>query len=61
MIHLVSPIKSSVTALLKPLARMLRHLAARGCINETGSDEYVSTNFSKALNIPTIGDGYPVL
>ncbi|KAL1793217.1 hypothetical protein ACET3X_008199 [Alternaria dauci] len=32
-----------------------------GFITETGSDEYKATNFSKALIIPTIGDGYPAL
>ncbi|EUC34431.1 hypothetical protein COCCADRAFT_35891 [Bipolaris zeicola 26-R-13] len=43
------------------LARMMKHIAAMGYIKETGTDEYAPTNFSKALDIPIIGDGYPCL
>lgn len=43
------------------LARTMRHMAAMGYIEETGVDEYKSTNFSKALVIPIIGDGYSCL
>ncbi|CAI9635098.1 unnamed protein product [Alternaria burnsii] len=43
------------------LARLMRHIAAMGFITETSSDEYKATNFSKALTIPIIGDGYPAL
>ncbi|CAI6334214.1 unnamed protein product [Periconia digitata] len=43
------------------VARLLRHLAAMGYIHETGPDEYRATNFSKSLNIPLIGDGYPLI
>ncbi|KAH8892452.1 S-adenosyl-L-methionine-dependent methyltransferase [Thozetella sp. PMI_491] len=43
------------------LARLLKHLAAMGYINETGPDEYKPTNFSKALSLPIIGDGYIVM
>lgn len=53
-----------VKAVGKPrevLARLLKHIAAMGYIEETGSDEYAPTNFSKALTIPIIGDGYPCL
>ena len=32
-----------------------------GYIKEVGSDEYAPTNFSLAMNIPIIADGYPVL
>jgi hypothetical protein len=42
-------------------ARLMRHIAAMGFITETNSDEYKATNFSKALTIPIIGDGYPAL
>ncbi|KAI4642224.1 hypothetical protein J4E93_007368 [Alternaria ventricosa] len=38
-----------------------RELLAMGYITETDSDEYMATNFSKALTIPIIGDGYPAL
>lgn len=38
----------------------MKHIAAMGYIEETGPDEYASTNFSRALTIPVIGDGYPV-
>ena len=41
------------------LSRLMRHISAMGYINELGPDEYESTNFSKALTIPIIGDGYP--
>jgi hypothetical protein len=37
----------------------MRHLAAMGYIAETSANEYKPTNFSKALTIPIIGDGYP--
>ncbi|KAK5164213.1 uncharacterized protein LTR77_009907 [Saxophila tyrrhenica] len=43
------------------LARVMRHLAAMGCIRETGPDEYELNGFSKSLTIPIIGDGYPCL
>ncbi len=39
---------------------MMRHVAAMGYIVETGADEYKPNNFSKALAIPVIGDGYPM-
>jgi hypothetical protein len=42
-------------------ARMMKHIAAMGHIKETGTDEYAPTNFSKALELPIIGDGYPAL
>ncbi|KAB5522978.1 O-methyltransferase [Coniochaeta sp. 2T2.1] len=41
------------------LGRLMRHISAMGYIKETGPDEYQSTNFSLALTIPIIGDGYP--
>jgi hypothetical protein len=41
--------------------RLMKHIAAMGYIKETGSNEYAPTNFSKALTIPIIGDGYPCL
>jgi hypothetical protein len=42
-------------------ARMMKHIGAMGYIKETDSDEYMATNFSNALTIPIIGDGYPCL
>jgi hypothetical protein len=36
----------------------MRHLGAMGYITETGKDEYKPTNYSKAMSIPIIGDGY---
>ncbi|KAK1751998.1 S-adenosyl-L-methionine-dependent methyltransferase [Echria macrotheca] len=41
------------------LSRILRHLAAMGYIVQTGKDEYKSNNFSKAMTIPIVADGYP--
>ncbi|KAB5581298.1 S-adenosyl-L-methionine-dependent methyltransferase [Coniochaeta sp. 2T2.1] len=41
------------------LGRLMRHISAMGYIKEIGPDEYQSTNFSRALTIPIIGDGYP--
>lgn len=43
------------------LARLLKHVAAMGYIQETGRDEYRPSNFIKALAIPIIGHGYPAL
>lgn len=43
------------------LARLMKHVASMGYIRETSADEYAATNFSKALTIPIIGDGYPCL
>ncbi|CAI4214094.1 unnamed protein product [Parascedosporium putredinis] len=40
------------------LSRLMRHLGAMGYIIETGTDEYKPTNYSKAMSIPIIGDGY---
>lgn len=40
------------------LARLMRHLGSNGYLKEVGKDEYQPTNFSKALSLPTIGDGY---
>ncbi|KAI3317876.1 hypothetical protein HD806DRAFT_540712 [Xylariaceae sp. AK1471] len=40
------------------LSRLMRHIGAMGYVNEVGDDEYQSTNFTKALSIPFIGDGY---
>ena len=39
----------------------MKHIAAMGYIKEINEDEYAPTNFSKALTIPIIGDGYPCL
>lgn len=39
----------------------MKHIAGMGYIKETGADEYAPTNFSRALTIPIIGDGYPAL
>ncbi|KAI0153243.1 S-adenosyl-L-methionine-dependent methyltransferase [Xylariaceae sp. FL1272] len=40
------------------LSRLMRHLGAMGYITEVGDDEYQTNNFTKALSIPIIGDGY---
>jgi hypothetical protein len=40
------------------LARILRHLAAMGYVKEAAADVYEPTNFTRALTIPIIGDGY---
>ncbi|SPJ88008.1 related to O-methyltransferase [Fusarium torulosum] len=40
------------------LRRIMRHLGAMGYITETGFDEYKPTNYSKAMSIPIISDGY---
>ncbi|KAK0710297.1 S-adenosyl-L-methionine-dependent methyltransferase [Lasiosphaeria miniovina] len=41
------------------LARIMRYLASMGYIAETGINEFAPTNFSKAMAIPLIGNGYP--
>ncbi|KAI9163892.1 O-methyltransferase mpaG [Paramyrothecium foliicola] len=43
------------------LGRLLRHLGAMGYIKETGPNEYLPTNFSKALSVDMIGDAYIAL
>ncbi|KEY68876.1 hypothetical protein S7711_03811 [Stachybotrys chartarum IBT 7711] len=40
------------------LARLLRHLGAMGYVKETGPNEYATTNFTKSMSIPIIGNGY---
>lgn len=57
----VSELASKLKIDPKLLARTMRHLAAMGYIDETAQDEYQSTNFSKSLAIPIIGDGYSCL
>ncbi|BCS00621.1 uncharacterized protein AKAW2_50962A [Aspergillus luchuensis] len=42
----------------KLLSRLLRHLSAMGLLNEVGEDEYQPTNYTKALSLPQIGNGY---
>ena len=37
---------------------MMRHVCAMGFLEETGPDEYKPTDFSKALSLDVIGDGY---
>jgi len=41
------------------LRRILRHLAAMGHIAQPSPDTYAPTNFSRALTIPIVADGYP--
>lgn len=36
----------------------MRHLAAMGYLAQTGKDEYKATNYSKAMSLPVIGNGY---
>ncbi|PYH68482.1 O-methyltransferase [Aspergillus vadensis CBS 113365] len=40
------------------LSRLMRHLSAMGLLNEVGEDEYQPTNYTKALSLPQIGNGY---
>ncbi|KAF6835130.1 Demethylsterigmatocystin 6-O-methyltransferase 8 [Colletotrichum musicola] len=40
------------------LARLIRHLGSNGYLKEVGKDEYEPTSFTKALSLPTVGDGY---
>lgn len=42
-------------------ARLMRHLAAMGYLDEAARCQYRLTGFSKALTIPIICDGYPCL
>ena len=39
----------------------MRHVAAMGYLKEVGPDTYESTNFTRSLAVPIIGDGYPCL
>lgn len=41
-----------------PTGRLMRHLGAMGYLIEVGADEYRSTNYTKALSLPVIGNGY---
>jgi hypothetical protein len=43
------------------VGRLMRHLAAMGYIKEIGPDQYIPTNFSNAITIPLISDGYPLI
>ncbi|KAK8087567.1 catechol O-methyltransferase [Apiospora hydei] len=45
----------------KLLARLMRHLGSMGYLIETGVDEYALTNFSRAMSLRIIGDGYPCI
>lgn len=38
--------------------RLLRHLSAMGLLNEVDEDEFQPTNYTKALSLPQIGNGY---
>lgn len=40
------------------LGRLMRHLGAMGYVIETGPDEFRTTNYSKAMSLGIIGDGY---
>ncbi|KAH6872037.1 O-methyltransferase-domain-containing protein [Thelonectria olida] len=40
------------------LSRLMRHLGALGYVTETGENEYKPTNYSKALSLDIIGNGY---
>lgn len=43
------------------LSRMMRHLASMGYLKELEADTYERTNFTKAMAVPVIGQGYPCL
>lgn len=36
----------------------MRHVGAMGYLTEVGEDEYMPTNYSKAMSFPEIGNGY---
>lgn len=38
--------------------RLMRHLGAMGYITEVAVDTYQPTNYSRALSLPAIGNGY---
>jgi hypothetical protein len=40
------------------LGRLMRHLGAMGYVVETGVDEFKLTNYTKAMSLDVIGDGY---
>ncbi|EWZ31442.1 S-adenosyl-L-methionine-dependent methyltransferase [Fusarium oxysporum Fo47] len=54
----VSDLATSLAVEPLLLRRIMRHLGAMGYITETGFDEYMPTNYSKAMSIPIISDGY---
>ncbi|RAH61686.1 O-methyltransferase [Aspergillus piperis CBS 112811] len=54
----VPDLASSLGIEPKLLSRLLRHLSAMGLLNEVGEDEYQPTNYTKALSLPQIGNGY---
>lgn len=39
----------------------MRHLGALGLLEEVASNTYKLTRFTKAMSIPTIGQGYPLV
>jgi hypothetical protein len=39
----------------------MKHVAAMGYLVEVGPDEYKSTNYTRSMSIPIIGDGYPAV
>ncbi|KAI9367783.1 O-methyltransferase [Aspergillus egyptiacus] len=54
----VSELASSLGIEPKLLSRLMRHLGAMGLLHEVGPDEYRATNYTKALSLPQIGNGY---
>ncbi|GLA63114.1 hypothetical protein AtubIFM54640_004252 [Aspergillus tubingensis] len=54
----VPDLASSLGIEPKLLSRLMRHLSAMGLLNEVGEDEYQPTNYTKALSLPQIGNGY---
>ncbi|KAL6859799.1 hypothetical protein ACO1O0_003823 [Amphichorda felina] len=60
------PFKAAEVAKVKEidpplLSRLMRHVAAMGYLKEVGPDTYESTNFTRSLAVPIIGDGYPCI
>ena len=39
----------------------MKHLAAMGYLHEVAHDTYERTNFTKAMAVPVIGQGYPMM
>lgn len=44
--------------LIRPLGRLMRHLAAMGYVTETGVDKFKPTNYTKAMSLDVISGGY---
>jgi hypothetical protein len=58
MCHRSSPVAYLASLINTLQGRLMRHLGAMGYLIEIGADEYSLTNYTRAMSIPVIGNGY---